>query len=93
MNTQARGAWLCALVVSLSAAAVRAQDPQPIAAEPSAPAAAQTATVTAPAPGASPDTDIANEIVALRAELDALKTKQEEAEATALLSQGEEPAT
>ncbi|MEY4578738.1 MAG: hypothetical protein RL701_3441, partial [Pseudomonadota bacterium] len=40
-----------------------------------------------------PDTDIANEIVALRAELDALKTKQEEAEATALLSQGEEPAT
>lgn len=72
--------WTLAFALAVSAWSVVAAQDQPVAnAEPAA---------SDPSPPASPPADdVTAQLAALRAEVDALKAKQEEAEASALLSQ------
>jgi len=78
------GVW--ALLV-LCTAPLSAQDQPPTAAEPESAAVAPTESPAAVAEPAAP-ADTASELAALRAEVNALKTKQEEAETAALLAEG-----
>lgn len=84
---------LCTALCLSAAHGVSAQDlPPPAATEPAADAPTPDAPDAPDAPAAAPAPagDVGGEVAALRAEVDALKAKQEEAETAALLA--EEPA-
>ena len=102
-RTHFKKLFTCALLpaaLSLCASSIAlAQEPAPAtpaptpAAEPAAPPAADATATDQPAPPPAAAGDIAAEVAALRAEVAELKTKQEEAEAAALLNEGAAPVT